>query len=90
MSETMTIQPTSSPSSGLIARLIHENVVPQSGSTSFMYLYAHAMNSIGMKDTMMTAGLWTPIPATATMNPTVAARLYPGAVDATPMTTLLM
>src|ERR1700759_2110034 len=45
---------------------------------------------MGMNDTMTTAGLWTPIPATATMNPTGAARLYPGAVEATPMTTVLM
>ena len=65
----MTIQPTIRPSSGLIARLIHENEVPQSGSTSFMYWYAHATNSIGMNDTITTAGLWTPIPATPDHEP---------------------
>ncbi len=43
-----------------------------------------------MKETIITAGAWKPIPPTATTNPRVAARLYPGAVDATPMTRLEM
>ena len=41
-----------------------------------------------MKATSITAGAWNPIPPTATTNPSVAARLYPGAVDATPITRL--
>ena len=41
-----------------------------------------------MKETIITAGAWNPIPWTATTNPSVAARLYPGAVDATPITRL--
>src|SRR5215213_1076816 len=41
-----------------------------------------------MKDTSRTAGACSPIPATATMKPSVAASEYPGAVDATPMTRL--
>ena len=45
------------------------------------------MQSIGMKATRSTAGAASPTPCTATMNPSVAARLYPGAVEATPMTT---
>ncbi len=38
MSEKITVQPISNPKLGLIARLTHENVVPQSGSTSFIAL----------------------------------------------------
>ena len=34
----------------------------------------------------ITATIGEPSPTTATMNPSVAARLYAGAVDATPMT----
>ena len=41
-----------------------------------------------MNETIITAGAWNPIPWTATTNPSVAARLYPGAVDATPITRL--
>ena len=41
-----------------------------------------------MNETIITAGAWNPIPATATTKPSVAARLYPGAVEATPMTRL--
>ena len=39
-----------------------------------------------MNATIRTAGACTPTPATATMKPSVAARLYAGAVDATAMT----
>ena len=39
-----------------------------------------------MNDTISTAGACTPTPATATMKPSVAARLYAGAVDAIAMT----
>ena len=39
-----------------------------------------------MNATINTAGACTPTPATATMKPSVAARLYAGAVDATAMT----
>ena len=44
------------------------------------------MNAIGKKATMITAGDWSPRPGTAAMKPSVAARLYPGATDATLMT----
>ena len=39
-----------------------------------------------MNETIITAGAWKPTPVTATMNPSVAARLYAGAVDAIAMT----
>ena len=39
-----------------------------------------------MNDTISTAGACTPTPPTATMKPSVAARLYAGAVDATAIT----
>ncbi len=38
----------------------------------------------------MTTGAWYAIPAIAVTKPRVAARLYAGAVEATPMTTLDM
>src|SRR5262249_13749695 len=41
---------------------------------------------MGMKATIMIAGACAPTPCTATMKPRVAARLYAGAVEATPMT----
>jgi hypothetical protein len=44
------------------------------------------MQSIGRKDTSSTAGAASPTPWTATMKPSVAARLYAGAVDAVAMT----
>ena len=75
MSANSTVQPPTQPQPAPIARLIHENVVPQSGSASFMCLYAQAMQIIGMNETMITAGMWVPIPAITTMNPIVAARL---------------
>ena len=55
--------------------MTHENVVPQSGSTLFIALYAVAMKNIGMKETMITAGVWPPTPPISTTNPIVAARL---------------
>ena len=39
-----------------------------------------------MNETIRTAGECGPTPTTATMNPSVAARLYAGAVEATEMT----
>src|SRR4051794_40113396 len=44
------------------------------------------MQPIGMNAMRITAGPWSPRPPTATMKPSVAARLYAGAVDATAMT----
>ncbi len=41
-----------------------------------------------MKETIRTAGACTPMPPTATMKPSVAARLYAGAVDAIAITRL--
>ena len=39
-----------------------------------------------MNETISTAGACTPTPPTATMKPSVAARLYAGAVEATAIT----
>ena len=39
-----------------------------------------------MNETISTAGACVPMPPTATMKPSVAARLYAGAVDAIAMT----
>ncbi len=44
------------------------------------------MNAIGKNATRITAGDWKPSRRTAAMKPSVAARLYAGAVDATPIT----
>ena len=41
-----------------------------------------------MNETSMIAGDLSPMPATATTSPSVTARLYAGAVEAMPMTTL--
>ena len=41
-----------------------------------------------MNATSITAGACTPTPLTATMNPSVAASEYAGAVEATPITML--
>src|SRR3954451_8920036 len=46
------------------------------------------MQSIGRNATIRIAGAWKP--TTAVMYPSVAASEYPGAVDATPMTTFEM
>ena len=43
-----------------------------------------------MNETSRIAGACTPIPATATMKPSVVARLYAGAVEATAITTFDM
>jgi hypothetical protein len=75
MSEKMTVQPITKPRLGPIERVTHENVVPQSGSTRFIALYAVAMKNSGMNETMITAGLCTPTPWVSTKKPTVAARL---------------
>src|SRR6185503_5406744 len=45
------------------------------------------MQNIGRNETSSTAGADRPTPCTATMKPSVAARLYAGATDAVPMTT---
>ena len=39
-----------------------------------------------MNETIITAGACTPMPSIATMNPSVAARLYAGATEAIEMT----
>src|ERR1700730_11184782 len=83
-------QPFSQPVAGPMARVVHANDVPASGSARLKYLYAEATSSIGMNATSNTAGAWTPTPLTATMNPSVAAIEYAGAVEATPITTLEM
>src|SRR5450756_2624566 len=43
---------------------------------------------MGTNDTIMIAGDLSPTPATATIKPSVTARLYAGAVEAMPMITL--
>ena len=47
-----------------------------------------ATNSIGTNAITMMIGAWNPIPTTAVTAPRVAARLYAGAVEATPITML--
>ncbi len=44
------------------------------------------MSSIGRKASQRIAGAWKP--TSSATKPSTAARLYPGAVEATPMTTL--
>src|ERR1700686_4963569 len=77
-------QPPIQPVLGPNARAPHVNVVPQSGSLEFSSLYAKAMKSMGMKAITVTIGACRPIATTT--NPSVAARLYAGAVDATATT----
>ena len=48
--------------------------MPQSGSTSFIALYAVAMKNSGMKETMMIVG-WDPDTVDEHEEPEVAARL---------------
>src|ERR1700733_2142352 len=86
MSAATIAQPPAQPVRGPNARAAQVNVVPQSGSALFSSLYPIDVSSIGMKASSATTG--APRPTTATMNPSVAARLYAGAVEATPMTTL--
>ena len=75
MSENSSTQPPRKPQPAPKVRVIQENVVPQSGSAAFMFRYASAMKNMGMKETMMIAGMWLPTPPIATMKPIVAARL---------------
>src|SRR5579872_3376460 len=72
MSAATIAQPPAQPVRGPNARDAHVNVVPQSGSALFISLYPIEVSSIGTNAT----------------KPSVAARLYAGAVEATPMTTL--
>src|SRR5579862_8884921 len=77
-------QPPAQPVFGPNARAPHVKVVPQSGSALFISLYPMEVRKIGMN--ARTATIGAPRPTTATINPSVAARLYAGAVEATPMT----
>src|ERR1700689_3860212 len=79
-------QPPSQPAHGPNARVVHVNVVPQSGSTLFSSRNAYAMQSIGRNEKISVPGLCTP--TMATIRPSVAAMLYAGAVDETAITTL--
>ena len=86
MSARKIAHPLIQPIWGPNARVVQANVVPASGSARLRKRYPTDTNRIGMNDTIRTAGAWKPTPVTATMNPSVAARLYAGAVDATAMT----
>ena len=86
MSAAMTPQPPIQPTRGLNALVAHVKVAPQSGSALFICWKAREMNHIGKKAQMVTIGACTPIATTT--KPSVAARLYAGAVEAMPMTTL--
>jgi hypothetical protein len=68
-------QPLIHPSCGPNARVTHANVVPASGSARLKKRYPTETHSIGMNDTSSTAGACVPTPVTATMKPSVAARL---------------
>ena len=81
-------QPLTQPIWGPSARVVHANVVPQSGSARLRWRYAAAMRTIGTKAAIITPGEKTPIPFTAATNPSVAASEYAGATDAVPTTRL--
>src|SRR3954447_4991964 len=90
-SAAMIPHPPSHPVTGPNARVAQVNVVPQSGSARFSSWYATAMRYIGTNASRMIAGALTPArmaPPPATTNPRLAARLYAGAVEAVPTTTL--
>ena len=86
MSAAMMPQPPIHPTCGLKALVPHVKVVPQSGSALFISWYPIEMKYIGMKARIVTIGACRPIATTT--KPSVAARLYAGAVEATPMTML--
>src|SRR6266536_5753331 len=86
MSAAMTTQPLIQPMCRPNARAVQVKLVPQSGSTLLSALWAYETNSIGMKANSMMIG--ARVPTSWLISPSVAARLYPGAVEATPMTTL--
>src|SRR4051812_47397245 len=79
-------QPPSQPAYGPNARVVHVNVVPQSGSARFSWANATATAIIGRNANRMTAGAC--VPTAITTKPSVAVTLYAGAVAAKPMTTL--
>src|ERR1700704_5195919 len=86
MSAATVAQPPAQPVDGPNARVPQMNVVPQSGSALFSSLKPIEHSSIGTNASTATSGAFSPTAAT-TKN-SVAARLYAGAVDATPITTL--
>ena len=73
MSAATIAQPPAQPVRGPNARAAQVNVVPQSGSALFSSLYPIDVRNIGMKASSATTG--APSPTTATMSPSVAARL---------------
>src|SRR5579862_9911458 len=79
--------PANQPIRGPSARDAQVKLVPQSGSTLFISLLAQAEKNIGMNASTTINGVCTPI--TATTNPSVAARLYAGAVEAIPIAVLV-
>ncbi len=66
-------QPPAQPVFGPNAREAQVKVVPQSGSALFSSLYPMEVRKIGMN--AITATMGEPSPTTATMKPSVAARL---------------
>ncbi len=86
MSATTIPQPPHHPVLGPKARVPQVKVVPQSGSALFNALYPYETHNMGMKAMIVMIGACSPLIAMTT-KPRVAARLYAGAVDATPTTT---
>ena len=79
-------QPAIQPIQGPILRVTHAKVVPQSVSTRFSRSNATAMHSIGRNAISSTAGAAVlPGPSSFDTRPSVAARLYAGAVEAMPI-----
>src|SRR5579875_491897 len=85
-SEATIAQPPAQPVLGPNARAAQMNVVPQSGSALFSSLKPIEHSSIGTNASRATSGDFSPTAATTKKR--VAARLYAGAVEATPMATL--
>ena len=86
MSAARTPQPPNPPTRGENARVDHVKVAPQSGSALFICWKAIETKNIGTKASTVTMGACTPIATTT--KPSVAAKLYAGAVEAMPITTL--
>src|SRR5689334_2004595 len=79
-------QPDIQPTCGPNARAPHVKLVPQSGMRELSARYAYEIKKIGMKASSMTSGAFTP--TSEETRPMDAARLYAGAVEAMPITTL--
>ena len=77
--------PESQPTLGPNARVVHTNVVPQSGISRFSSRNANAVNKIGTNPSSRAAGARSP--TTMTTSPRVTAMLYAGATADRPSAT---